>query len=542
MEEQRITWIWDKVWAWAGRVPLRAKIIGIVLAATCITDFGILFWIHHRPGDIAPDNSLASVGFAEPFAVIVIGMIVGLVIAWLLTGVLTYPIQQVTRVARQVDKGDFSCRAPVWADDEIGELGKTFNAMIDHLADSQTTLQTINRRAEERNKELTALYELADLAAQSTSADYVLSSGLSKIMKLINSNTGAVLLLNETGALSIQVGSLLPLSPHTMPSLHDLNEPLLWDVIQEGCPVVLSIDKTEWEQLPSPLRQAAAIYGGHTAFLIPMRTRNAVRGVLVIFGQNQKQEDEKITSLLVTMCNQLGVAFENTTLWEELKRKEEVRARLLAMAVTAQEQERERISRELHDETGQALTALLVQLKVLERLRDLDAIAAHAAELREIVLRTLEEVRRLARDLRPATLDDLGLIPTIEWHTRTFSQKTGLDIDFQTDTPEDFRLPEYTELVLYRVMQEALTNAARHASATRVRIRLVKQGDSVLFTMEDDGCGFDNTGDTQKRGVGLLGIQERVELIGGTLSIDSEVGRGTRLIVNVPIQERLATG
>jgi signal transduction histidine kinase len=226
---------------------------------------------------------------------------------------------------------------------------------------------------------------------------------------------------------------------------------------------------------------------------------------------------------------------ELSLLGEELKQRDATRARLLAQAVRAQEQERERISRELHDETGQALTALLVQLKVLEKQRDPEAITAQAEELREIVVGALEEVRRLARDLRPATLDDLGLLPTLEGHVRTFRRTTGLDALFAADVPEDFRLPRDTELALYRVAQEALTNVARHAHATRVCVRLEQIGDILSLSVVDNGHGFDPASAlrTAESGVGLLGIRERVDLIGGVLTLQSAPGQGTRLRVDV---------
>lgn len=224
------------------------------------------------------------------------------------------------------------------------------------------------------------------------------------------------------------------------------------------------------------------------------------------------------------------------TMIDSLIRSSAVRARLLATAVNAQEQERERISRELHDETGQALTALLLQIKVLERLRGEESIIAHAAELRKLVLATLEEIRRLARDLRPGTLDELGLVPTIEWHLRTFGRNPDLKVEFETALPEGFRLPIHTELALYRVIQEGLTNIVRHAGATQALIRLEIVGGCLCLTVNDNGCGFDVSSvlSANERGVGLLGIQERVELIGGTLTLDSSP-KGTFLYVEMPL-------
>jgi signal transduction histidine kinase len=222
---------------------------------------------------------------------------------------------------------------------------------------------------------------------------------------------------------------------------------------------------------------------------------------------------------------------------EELKRRDIIRTRLLAKSVTAQEQERERISRELHDETGQALTALLVQLKVLEHLPDMAAVGNHARELREIVAQLLEEVRRLARDLRPSTLDNLGLAPTLAWYIQSYKDKTNIDIYYRSRLPDNYRLPSHTELALYRVVQEALTNVARHADATRASVWLELDDDIVRLGIEDNGCGFDleSTLNSQDRSLGLLGIQERVEIIGGTVHLSSTTGTGTCLQVEVAV-------
>ncbi len=284
-------------------------------------------------------------------------------------------------------------------------------------------------------------------------------------------------------------------------------------------------------------RVARLVHQGDLSQRIPVRANDEFGELarafnLMIDRLVCSQQTLEATNLRLSARNE-----ELSQLGEELKQRDMTRARLLAQAVTAQEQERERISRELHDETGQALTALLVQLKVLENQHDPKAMTAQAHELREIVLGTLEEVRRLARDLRPRTLDDLGLVPTLEGHIKMFRRKTNLDVVFTADVPEDFRLLQDTELALYRVVQEALTNVARHANATKVSVRLEQVEDILCLSVIDDGCGFDPEFALRQAdsGVGLLGIRERVELIGGTLTLASAPGQGTRLRVDVDV-------
>ncbi|HEV8635659.1 MAG TPA: sensor histidine kinase [Chloroflexota bacterium] len=214
------------------------------------------------------------------------------------------------------------------------------------------------------------------------------------------------------------------------------------------------------------------------------------------------------------------------------------RGRLRALSsqvITAQEEERKRISRELHDETAQALTLLLIRLKLLQNARDLAEVRTGAAELRELTARTLEEVRKLALELRPTTLDHLGLVAALEWYSREFAQRIGAAVDVHVEGLAGRLHPE-VELVVYRVVQEALTNIARHAAASHVDVRLKFGDDAVEVAIEDDGRGFDaaSAASTRERGLGLFGMRERVELIGGTISIDSRVGHGTRIQVRVP--------
>ncbi|MCC6612833.1 MAG: GAF domain-containing protein [Anaerolineae bacterium] len=529
--------LWESIWYRAGRVPLGIKIFGIVLTATCLTGSGILVWTYvwlHAPAA----SSTAPFHVVEPVSALLIAMTVGLAVAWLLTNLLTFQIKQLTLAAREYPRGDLQLRAPVWAEDEIGNLARAFNATVDNLARSQADLEASNNRLLERNEELAALYELAVMGAQTMNVDLVVSRSLKKVLEVTNFEAGAVLLFDDIDTLSFANCQHLPQALGDV-SLFASDRPLVRRAVATGELVVASVNDSQMLH-DSDLLQTAIDFGYRTVCASPIQVRQEVIGVMVAFQSGVEIVDDKTRSLLVAVCSQSGSAITNARLWDELKHKEAVRARLLARVVTAQEQERARISRELHDETGQALTALLVQLKVLERLPDEQSVAAHAVELRKIVLTTLEEVRRLARDLRPAMLDDLGLVPTLDWHIRTFNRNTDLQINFEADVPETFRLPAAYELALYRVVQEALTNVARHANATRASIKLNERNGQVRLVVEDDGCGFDvnTTLAAQGRGVGLPGIAERVELIGGTLTLDSTAGRGTRLCVEIDARER----
>lgn len=204
------------------------------------------------------------------------------------------------------------------------------------------------------------------------------------------------------------------------------------------------------------------------------------------------------------------------------------------------EEERRRIGRELHDETSQTLTATLVRLDLCDQaLQDQDAPEAHAqvVNCKTLIAHTIEELKLIVYDLRPVMLDDFGLVPTLRWYISSHLQGAAPEIvtDFNEAT---LRLPGDIETALYRITQEALANAVRHSDATSIHVRLITKPGFVSLAIIDNGKGFDTgarlRGDA-RGGVGLLSVKERVELAGGTVNIESAVGRGTRLYVVIPL-------
>jgi len=204
----------------------------------------------------------------------------------------------------------------------------------------------------------------------------------------------------------------------------------------------------------------------------------------------------------------------------------------LGRAVEAQELERRRLARELHDEIGQDLTSLLLNLRTIEEATTADEVQQATASLRELIVTALQDVRRLAVELRPKALDDFGLVPALERLIQTFGEQTGLDVKL-TDALAGRRLPPDAETALYRIVQEALTNIVKHAHARRVSILLTLMDRGAAAVIEDDGLGFDPS--VEHEGLGLLGIRERLQLLGGHLTIESSAGSGTTLRAEVPL-------
>ena len=208
-----------------------------------------------------------------------------------------------------------------------------------------------------------------------------------------------------------------------------------------------------------------------------------------------------------------------------------VAANALRRVMEAQELERRRLARELHDQTGQELTSVLLGLKAVEEAKG-DAERAEAlAGVRELVVGTLHDVRRIAVELRPKALDDFGLVAALERLRETFSEQTGMRVDLESQIRE--RLPTHVETALYRIVQEALTNIVKHAQASAVSIVLARKANVVTAVVEDDGRGFNLAG--TREGLGLLGMGERLALLGGKLKIESSHGAGTTIVAEVPL-------
>jgi two-component system, NarL family, sensor histidine kinase UhpB len=218
---------------------------------------------------------------------------------------------------------------------------------------------------------------------------------------------------------------------------------------------------------------------------------------------------------------------------ERTEQAAEESRRLSRRILAAQEDERQRVARELHDQSAQSLTLMLVRLRLLERSDDPAQARQHVHELRELTARSLEEIRRIAFELRPKILEDLGLGQALAWQVDELNASGAVRTTLEIVGLER-RLAREPELALYRVAQEALTNVTRHARARTARLRLEQKEGTVSLTVEDDGVGFDVPAALARpSGLGLSGMRERMALVGGTLAIDTRPGGGTRVVATV---------
>jgi signal transduction histidine kinase len=267
-------------------------------------------------------------------------------------------------------------------------------------------------------------------------------------------------------------------------------------------------------------------FGARTGLWVPLITRGRTIGLLA--AHDKLSPDARFTDndlrLAETFASRASVAVD---LSQRIARD------AFRRVVEAQELERRRLARELHDETGQALTSILLGLKSLEDALGADEARAAVANLRELVVATLQDVRRLAVELRPKVLDDFGLVPALERLTETFGEQTGIAVRFEGGI-QDERLAPEAETALYRIVQEALTNIVKHAQARNVSIVLTRKPGSVAAVIEDDGQGFDPA-NSREGGFGIEGMRERVGLLDGRLEVESNGESGTTIVAEVPV-------
>lgn len=268
---------------------------------------------------------------------------------------------------------------------------------------------------------------------------------------------------------------------------------------------------------------------------VPLRTASDVIGVMNLVLTRRRMLTSRELATLSAIGHQIGLAAERARLYEEVREKEALRGELLEKLISAHEDERRRIARELHDDAGQALTALILNLQVAEQSKK-PLPPQQLARLRGIAEDTLAELRRMIYDLRPSILDDLGLAAAIRWYSKETIEPQGVQVTMNIAGLQD-RLPSYVETAVFRIVQEALTNILRHASATRAKVDVAQGNGRIEMTITDDGRGFNLNEVTTRRegGMGLLGMRERAGLLGGTMTVHSTPGGGTRLEVAIPI-------
>jgi signal transduction histidine kinase len=309
-------------------------------------------------------------------------------------------------------------------------------------------------------------------------------------------------------------------------------------VFTQGQPI--NVKDTRLEPRASAYAHALGL---RSLLVVPVLARNRRLGTISLHCTEPGAFTETDERSLTILAAQAGLAIENAHLFDSQRRARTVaelqRERLRVMTdriVTAQEEERLRISRELHDEAGQALTSLKISLDLLRGSLSTDQapLRSRLADLSNLTGETMDKLRTLAHDLRPPGLDAFGLNVALEGLCHDFLSRAGLTFHYEGLEMPD--LPNTVALSMYRIAQEALTNIAKHAEATTVDIRLAYEDGCLTLSITDDGRGFAFDPNTNQGGVGLVSMQERTDLLGGSLEVDTAPGRGTRLSARVPVE------
>jgi signal transduction histidine kinase len=277
---------------------------------------------------------------------------------------------------------------------------------------------------------------------------------------------------------------------------------------------------------PEVDQDAARRLGVETALYVPLVVEGRAVGVVAAHDRmgddpRFREEDVRLAESLAKRAA-IAIGLSHRVSREAMRR-----------VVDAQELERTRLARELHDETGQALTSILLGLKELEQAIGTAAERDRVADVRNLVVSTLQDVRKLAVELRPAALDDFGLAPALERLVESHRHDRAVTVDLEIRLGEE-RLPADVETTMYRIVQEALTNIAKHAGAVRVSVLVTRKDDAAVVVVEDDGAGFDPGDPTG--GLGLSGMRERVALVSGRFRLETSPGAGTTIAAEVPLR------
>jgi signal transduction histidine kinase len=315
-----------------------------------------------------------------------------------------------------------------------------------------------------------------------------------------------------------------------------LGESLAGQVAAAGEPLLVANPDDDPRRIPEHRVQDPALRC--RAYLgMPIKMGSQVLGVLSIETRRPEGFSAEDVAIASAFASEAAVALENVRLYQEVK---DARDRLHALSgrlVESQEIERRHLARELHDEVGQALTGLKLMLQAGAAAATVPEIQAIAANTLELVQGLIERVRGLSLDLRPAMLDDLGLLPALVWHVERYTAQTKVQVRVEQSGLDGRRLDKSAETAVYRIVQEALTNVARHARVQDAVVRLWTGEATLYVQIEDEGIGFDaEEAQRAKQSSGLLGMRERAELVGGTLVIDARPGAGTLVTGALPLR------
>lgn len=349
---------------------------------------------------------------------------------------------------------------------------------------------------------------------------------LCEVLSFFKAQYGAIYLSNSNDQLQ-----LTAYHPESNPKLHLSGELIAYLANLKSVILFSDLKGKDTKEWPGPALEME--YGA--VVFVPLTQHSNIVGFMLLGWNDSHCFKDNDDDLLCTIGNLLGIGLFNAHLIGGLQVREEELQTMCRSLMKAKEEEAKRISRELHDEVGQDLTTLVLRLKMLLKHHDLEDIHDDVKELVDMSRETLADVQRIAMNLRPSALDNLGLLPSINWYLEQYRADHCLEISFQ-HPPKLENLSEEQELLIYRVLLEILTNVARHAQATKAEIQLSQKGEQLFMRVRDDGIGMDLDG-PHAMGLGLMGMQERVKEQMGSFLLESQLGQGTTVMINIPLKK-----
>jgi signal transduction histidine kinase len=523
-------WIYNAVLS----VPVQYKITGIVMLPVLILGISLNYWVTASLSDwlsyILTDRRVEAAmqaGGRSVVLVTVLAAAASIILAALLTFLLTRPLLALREMAQQVAGGNLNARAHVWSKDEIGDVAAAINTMTDHLVATQNDLARSNRH-------LNAINQVMLAGEKEGEIHDTLYAVLKSTISVMDLQTGWVYLRDpERDAYHLASWYNVPpdLETHLLQKKPTAHCTCQMALVAGTLPAEASIQSCE------KLQSCQAFGSQNKHITIPIQAREQNFGVMNLLCPTAYILSDDDLNLLSDIGAQTSEIVANAWLRLKLAEKELSRQALLESLVEAQEEERRRLARELHDGSGQMLTGLLVRIKTLEKKADSPEVRDGLTTMLDMVAETIDQLRDLSHRLRPAALEEFGLPVALETLVDDISDDAGLTITYNFDL-NGVTLPAGIEVTLYRIAQECLTNIIRHAQASNVTINLDQPGDLVCMRVEDDGIGFDPlqiTAVSGQRHLGIISMYERAAIVGGKLDVFSAPGQGTAILVSVPI-------
>jgi signal transduction histidine kinase/HAMP domain-containing protein len=398
------------------------------------------------------------------------------------------------------------------------------------ISEEKRTKESLVRR----NQQLSIVNAVAITVNQSLDLRDILGRALDEVLNLTEIDAGAVFLQEEAlGNLNLMAYRGLSEEAARLASQLGMLDNSCGGVREKG-QIIIIPDLSRYRG-----RRARSLQREHLSTLVhvPLVAKGSTLGSMCVGTRKKRQFSPEEQELLTALGSQIAVAIENARLYAEVQQKEHVRGELFKKVINAQEEERKRIARELHDETSQSLTALIFAAEEGLEMDNLDEVKRGLEGMRDLAQHTLDGVHKLIFDLRPSMLDHLGLVPALRWFADFRLEPKGIRVSIE-EVASPRRLPAEVETALFRTVQEAINNIARHSAARNVNIIFCMDEEKAEVVVEDDGIGFDLDEINRKvytpRGLGLLGMRERLELLGGNLEVRTSPGSGTRLRIRVP--------